>query len=300
MSKLSPVGCETAGIHEYIDISKIRVSPRSIRDQYDKNDNLVHSISNMGLLQPILVRMIQDNNLFEIVAGVRRYRACRVLGWRRIACNVVELDEKEAFEISLVENIQRESLLPLEEAIAFKTYVTEFGWGSVSELASKISKSASYVTKRIMLLDLPEDVIQSIRDQSISVSLAEELFSVKDSQDRSDLASLISDNQLTVKKVRILLKNRTVDNLVNHFKSESEQLRIHRTLDNTIVAIRLAMNRIGLLIENMEDNWVIHEILMQHRKVLHDQIDLIIKQKRKYVSNNLDSYVPMVNSPLAI
>jgi ParB family chromosome partitioning protein len=98
-------------------------------------DELASSIRQNGLLQPIIVRM-QDNS-FEIVAGNRRYNACKRLGWRKILCHVVELEDREAFEFALTENIQRRTLDPLEEAKAFKVYVQDFGWGGVSALAAK-------------------------------------------------------------------------------------------------------------------------------------------------------------------
>ena len=85
-----------------------------------------------------------------------------MMRWRKIPWHIVELDDKKAFEYSLVENIQRQTLSVIEEAEAFKVYVADFGWGSVSELARKIGKSPSYITKRINLLDLPTDVIDSV------------------------------------------------------------------------------------------------------------------------------------------
>ena len=109
------------------------------------------------------------------------------MGWRKITCHVVELDDKEAFEVSLTENVQRKTLNPLEEARAFKTYVSDFGWGGASDLAIRLGKSASYVTKRIRLLELPTDVLDSITDSVIGTSVAEELCSVKDKSKQSEL-----------------------------------------------------------------------------------------------------------------
>jgi ParB family transcriptional regulator, chromosome partitioning protein len=77
----------------------------------------------------------------------------------RIACHIIEVDDKEAFEISLIENIQRKRISPIDEAKAFKLYISDFGWDGVSDLASKIGKSVSYTSKRISLLDLPKDVL---------------------------------------------------------------------------------------------------------------------------------------------
>src|SRR5215207_4329120 len=104
---------------------------------------------------------------------------------------IVELSDKEAFEISLVENIQRRTLNPIEEAYAFKTYVSDFGWRGVSDLASKIGKSTSYVGRRLGLLRLPEEVLKKVLSSLLSVSVAEELIPLHKEKDQSKLADLI-------------------------------------------------------------------------------------------------------------
>ena len=106
-------------IYSYIDILNIIKSPFPLRDDLSEIDALASSIKQKGLLQPILVR---TKELYEIVAGNRRYQACKSLGWRRIACHIADLNDKDAFEISLIENVQRKTLTALEEAHAFKRY----------------------------------------------------------------------------------------------------------------------------------------------------------------------------------
>ncbi len=137
-----------------------------LRTDMHQIPELASSIRQKGLLQPIIVPIKDDH--FEIVAGNRRYEACKSLGWRKITCHIEELDDREAFEIALMENIQRSTLNPVDEAKAFQSYVSNFGWGGVTDLASKIGKSVSYVTKRIALLTLPPDVISSIREYAMS------------------------------------------------------------------------------------------------------------------------------------
>lgn len=140
MSKSRCISMVTPGFIEDIDTNLITES-RNVRNKELVDDELASSIKKIGLLQPILVRSIASN--FEIVAGNRRFRACKILGWKKIACHIIELDDRQTFEVSLVENIQRKMLSPLDEAIAFKAYVSDFGWGGVSDLASRIGKSAS-------------------------------------------------------------------------------------------------------------------------------------------------------------
>jgi len=156
------------GFVEDIDISEIHECHNILHTNEANLEELCSSIQQKGLLQAILVRTLDDH--YEIVAGNRRFRACKLLGWKKIACHVLELDDKNAFEISLVENIHRRTLSPIEEANAFKVYLSDFGWGGISDLAAKINKSKSYVTKRIKLLHLPSDVIHSIITRKIAVS----------------------------------------------------------------------------------------------------------------------------------
>ena len=107
-----------------------------------------------GLLEPIVVRPVENGS--EVVAGNRRLEACRRLKMHRIPCHIVELDDREAFEVSLVENVQHETMNPVDEARAFKRYVDDYGYGGVSELARKIDKSQEYVSNRLRLLKLPK------------------------------------------------------------------------------------------------------------------------------------------------
>ena len=119
---------ELVGSVEDIAISDMVPPANSLRTSMNGIEQLAESIKKIGLLQPIVVR-INSLGSFEVVAGNRRFKACKSLGWKKIPCHVVELDDKEAFEISLVENIHRKSLSPIEEAYAFKSYVKELGWG---------------------------------------------------------------------------------------------------------------------------------------------------------------------------
>jgi ParB family transcriptional regulator, chromosome partitioning protein len=270
----------TPGSIEDIDTSKIRQS-KNIRLKVFDTDELANSIKRKGLLQPILVRTM--DGYFEVVAGNRRYCACKAIGWKKIPCHIIELDDKEAFEISLIENIQRKTLSALDEATAFKAYVSDFGWGGVSDLSSKICKSQSYVTKRIKLLNLPSDVLQSIMTSRLDTSMAEELFSLKDGSKQSELANLIADRRLSLRMTRKLLKDQ--DNVSSDLLYRNDCIdhikMAERSFDKSITAIRIAMNRLSEIIDGVEHDWVIHEILMQHKNMLHTQIDLLLKEKKK-------------------
>ena len=286
-------------ILEDISICRIKEATNQLRTGFDSNTDLVLSIRQKGLLQPILIRTISDVH-FEVVAGNRRLHACRILGWKKIACHVVQLNDKEAFELSLIENIQRRSLNPIEEGQAFKKYVSQFGWGGVSDLAEKIGKSASYVTKRIKLLELPPDILDSVKDLTINASTAEELLSTGDKERQSELAKLIRMRHLSTKNVRAILKdidddlnidtNRDADYISFSGIACSDSRcsgtaydieKARKSIEKSIVILKIAMNRMATVIENTESDWIVHEILMQHKNTIHAEINTLIKQKMK-------------------
>lgn len=273
-----------------LNLSELRPPLNQIRE-IDNLNGLMRSILENGLLQPIIVRMINNRNHYEIVAGYRRYSACKKLGWKKIPCQIVDLTDIEAFEISIVENVQRKTLNPLDEAKAFKKYVYDNGWGSASELATKLGKSVPYITKRIMLLDLPSDVTRAINENLLVPSIAEELFSIKKEDEKSKLAKLIIEKHMTINSVRIMVKEMTTDDIDN---SEGTDIAINKVYNNirtrsferTIISLRIAMNRIATIINDAEDDWLLYEILMQHKRQLHEQIDILIKQRKKVVTQS--------------
>jgi ParB family chromosome partitioning protein len=277
---------ELAGSVEDITISDIVPPANSLRNCVSDIEQLAESIKKIGLLQPIVVR-INSLGSFEVVAGNRRFNACKKLGWRKISCHIVELDDKSAFEVSIIENIQRQTLNPVEEGLAFRKYVNKFGWGSVSELAQKLSKSPGYVCRRMKLVELPKDVIELISKSEISVSIAEELFSVKDKHKQSQLAVMIRNKQLSSRDTRGLIKDLTytdIDSLSHTYNDHYDcaQDRICKSFDKSIIALRIAIKKVGSIVETIEDDWIFYDILLHHKNMLNSQIDLLIKEKRKY------------------
>lgn len=292
MSKLPSNSLLMSGIIDDINISQIKEghNPRKQVVVPDVEE-LAASIQQKGLLQPILVRTIVEEaeGYFEIIAGNRRFHACKRLGWNKIPCHIIELDDKQAFEVSLIENLQRKTLGPLDEAIAFKAYVSDFGWGGVSELSLKIGKSISYIIKRIKLLNLPIDIQNSIINHTLDTSTAEELFVIKDKTRQSAVASLVANRRLSLKKTREILKDlkRKDDDYYMDFDSSYKSEYIdhikvaERSFDKTITTLKIAMNSLREIITNVEDDWILYEVLMQHKNMIHAQIDILIKEKRK-------------------
>jgi ParB family chromosome partitioning protein len=306
------------GLIEDVDVFRIKPSINVRCDIPSASlEELCNSIRHRGLLQPIIVRTLgkgdkqsldatdyhdediyASEDYYEIVAGNRRYQACKSLGWRKIICHIVELDDKQAFEVSLIENIQRKTLSAIEEAHAFKRYVEDFGWGGISDLALRIGKSVSYVDKRLRLLNFPPEVIEKISNSIISSSIAEELIPVHNKEEQSALAEIITERKLSLRKTRDLIRStQRVDESFYDLENQHEEgydgndmhnnrtmdieKRVQHSFDKSIIVIKIAMNKLTNVMQNIEDDWIIYEIMREHKNMLHAQIDLLIREKRK-------------------
>ena len=288
---------ELAGSVEDINTSEIVLPPYLLRSNLNGVEELAESIKNVGLLQPIIVRL-NDSHSIELVAGYRRLNACKKIGWRKITCHIVELDDKTAFEVSLIENVQRQTLNPIEEGLAFRNYVNKFGWGGVSDLAEKISKSPGYVSKRIRLVELPESVKDLLSKCEISISAAEELLPVSSRDEKTKIAIVIKNKKLPLRKVRELIKknNSIVDESdslsFGHYDDISySKDRILKSVDKSIITLRIAVKKMGSIMEGVEDDWILYGILLYQRNILISQIDQLIKQKRKYKKPYFDKHL---------
>jgi ParB family chromosome partitioning protein len=278
-------------IVEQIEVRMIRPSPFAIRDKFQKmtrgDDTLINSIREHGLLQPILIRPVGHG--FEIVAGHRRFKACRSLRWRFIPCKLREMSDKQAYEIQLTENIQRKSMDPIEEAEAFRRYVIDFGWGGVSELAKKLGKSEEYVSHRIQLLKLPDEIKQQIVTDRLKVSQAMELSNIP-SERQSQVTSQVINNNLTVRQIREIKstfkeEDNTFGDRPNQCNDEYMPLQVLRLTKKTSLTLRLTLARLDNLIEEVHTNiepeqrTEINNFLMGLRLKIHGMIDETIRFK---------------------
>jgi ParB family transcriptional regulator, chromosome partitioning protein len=270
------------GLIEDIDSSQIHLSNRPLRVDVGNLESLAESISRNGLLQPIIVRII--DSYFEIVAGNRRFLACKHLSIRKIPCHIKDLSDKEAYEFSLIENTQRRSMNPIEEGQAYIQYIEDYGWGGVSELATVIGKSQEYVSKRIKLLELPEKMQKEIIRRRIKTSMGEELAYIKEKNIQSRLAKMVFERHVTVKQLRHEIaasKELQIDNGVMDFQHSS--IRSIMAYDKAIIALKLAIRRMNDIIESLEEvDWLINSSLLQQRAILSSQIDSLLKEKKKY------------------
>lgn len=180
-----------------------REQPRKSFDE-DALLELADSIRQFGVLQPLLVR--KRNDYYEIIAGERRWRAAKLAGLKEIPVIVKEYNEQEVVEIALIENIQRENLNPIEEAMAFKKLLTEFELKQ-DEVAERVSKSRTAVTNSMRLLKLNEKVQQMIVDDMISTGHARALLAIDNEEQQYILANRIFDEKLSVRETEKLIKS---------------------------------------------------------------------------------------------
>lgn len=180
-----------------------RKQPRKNFDE-DSLQELSDSIRQVGLIQPILVQDRKDH--YEIIAGERRWRASKMAGLKEIPVIIRDYSEQEIMEISLIENIQREDLNPIEEAQAYKRLLTEFNLKQ-DEVAERVAKSRTAVTNSIRLLKLCDKVQQMVIDDMISTGHARALLAVEDPEEQYVLAQQIFDQKLSVREVEKLVKN---------------------------------------------------------------------------------------------
>lgn len=188
-----------------VNINQVEPNKEQPRKNFDEDAllELADSIRQFGILQPLLVQ--DRGNYYEIIAGERRWRAAKLAGMKEIPVIIKKLTEQEMVEISLIENIQREDLNPIEEAIAYKRLLTEFHLKQ-DEVAERVSKSRTSVTNSIRLLKLDERVQQMVVDDMISTGHARALLSIEEHEKQYSLAQQIFDAKLSVRETEKLVK----------------------------------------------------------------------------------------------
>ena len=185
------------------DVEPNRDQPRKHFEE-DALLELADSIKQFGVLQPLIVQKRKD--YYEIIAGERRWRAAKLAGVKEVPVIVKEYTDQEILEISLIENIQRENLNPIEEAMAFKKLINEFKLKQ-DEVAERVSKSRTAVTNSMRLLKLGEKVHQMIIDDMISTGHARALLAIDDEEQQYLLATKIFDEKLSVRETEKLVKD---------------------------------------------------------------------------------------------
>ena len=188
-----------------VKISSVEPNMDQPRKQFDEDAlmELSESIKQYGVLHPLLVSDKKD--YYEIIAGERRWRAAKLAGLKEVPVLVREYTEQEVVEISLIENIQRENLNPIEEAIAYKRLLKEFHLKQ-DEIAERVSKSRTAVTNSMRLLKLNSKVQQMVIDDMISTGHARALLALEDEEQQYTIANKIFDEKLSVRETEKLIK----------------------------------------------------------------------------------------------
>lgn len=188
-------------------ISEIEPNRSQPRKEFEEKalSELAESISQHGLLQPLLVRPVAEGG-YQIVAGERRFRACRMAGINEIPVTIKELSDTETMEIALIENLQREDLSPIEEALGYKSLMDEYDF-SQEQVAQSVGKSRPAVANALRLLKLPKEVMQYLESGKISAGHARALLSLDNEDNMNTLAKLIIDKDLSVRQTEKLCKD---------------------------------------------------------------------------------------------
>lgn len=190
----------------FLKINQVEPNRSQPRKDFDEDAllELADSIKQYGVLQPLLVQKKKD--YYEIIAGERRWRAAKLAGLKEVPVLIKEYTDQEIVEISLIENIQRENLNPIEEAMAFKRLLEEFKLKQ-DEVAERVSKSRTAVTNSMRLLKLGKKVQQMIIDDMISTGHARALLAIDDEEQQYSLANKIFDEKLSVRETEKLVKS---------------------------------------------------------------------------------------------
>lgn len=318
---------QNLGLQDIIPVEFLRL--RMERGEDEELANLIESIRKHGVLEPALVRRSRrpkavrrdTQERFELISGFRRYFACKKLGLNTIPCLLVDADDQAAFEISLVENLQRKNLDPIEEAEAFKLYVTNFGRGSVTRLARKIGKSEEYVSHRLLLLGLPKVLIDRISRRLLNSSHATELIWLKGQDKQIRLADLMQKHQLSFREVRNVVhavsdEGITVDRAVDRIlRTREETNKKHDVVvsgsavsvdpwpawqepsngaerDDTLkivghaaLVVRTALAGLDFLVQKAGDEPELRTVLMRERLAIHGVLDDLIRVKVGFKKN---------------
>ena len=208
-----------------LNITKIEPNREQPRKNFDEDslEELAESIKQFGLLQPIIVQDRKSH--YEIIAGERRWRAAKKAGLKEVPVIVKNLTEQEIVEISLIENIQRENLNPIEEALAYKKLINEFHLKQ-DELAERISKSRTSVTNAMRLLKLDQRVQQMVIDDLITTGHARALLGITDSEKQYITAQQIFDENLSVRETEKLIKKLQNDKVEQSVNKEEDSLAV--------------------------------------------------------------------------
>ena len=192
-------------VEQKVKITQIEPNKSQPRKQFDEDalQELADSIKQYGVLEPLIVT--KKGKFYEIIAGERRWRAARLAGVKEVPVVIREYTDREIMEISLIENIQREDLNPIEEALAYESLFNEYSL-TQEEVAEKVSKNRSTIANSLRLLKLCDEVRQMIIEDKLTTGHARALIPIEDAELQTEAANFIFDNKLSVRDTEIYIK----------------------------------------------------------------------------------------------
>lgn len=195
-------GAEGGDTHT-LRISEIEPNRKQPRQYFDEAaiTELADSIRQHGLIQPIVVRPMEEG--YQIVAGERRWRACRMLGMSEVPVVIKEFSDEETAQIALIENIQRQDLNPVEEAAAYRALMDEYGM-TQEALSKAVGKSRSAIANSVRLLNLPDEIVEMLKKGKLSAGQAKAIASADSEEDMLEIAKLAADGKITVRGIEKL------------------------------------------------------------------------------------------------
>lgn len=195
-------GAEGGDTHT-LRISEIEPNRKQPRQYFDEAAiaELADSIRQHGLIQPIVVRPMEEG--YQIVAGERRWRACRMLGMSEVPVVIKEFSDEETAQIALIENIQRQDLNPVEEAAAYRALMDEYGM-TQEALSKAVGKSRSAIANSVRLLNLPDEIVEMLKKGKLSAGQAKAIASANSEEDMLEIAKLAADGKITVRGIEKL------------------------------------------------------------------------------------------------
>lgn len=195
--------------YKLLPIYKVEPNPDQPRQEFDPEElqNLADSIAEHGVIQPLTVRET-SSGYYQIIAGERRWRAARMANLMEIPAVVVEADDRKAMELALIENLQRQDLNPVEEALGYQSLMNDFGM-TQEDTARRVGKSRPTVTNALRLLNLAPEVLEQVKSGGLSAGHARAVLSVKDPKKQVQAAQKIAALGLSVRQAELLCKNMT-------------------------------------------------------------------------------------------
>ncbi|MEM0097582.1 MAG: ParB/RepB/Spo0J family partition protein [Conexivisphaerales archaeon] len=270
------------GLNESVELNVSEIDAESfvIRSDFGNLEELADSINSLGLIEPLIVRERQyGERMYQLLAGHRRFRACKMLGMKKVKAIVVNVTEKDAYLIAISENVQRKSLNPLEEAMAYANYVHKKGWGGLSELAKNIGKSPTYIHMMIGMLDLPSEIQEMVAEGKLKPFVAAELTRVKDEEQMQEIVNKIRENRPSMRQLRSIIKEQRM--------LQTPKETYLRVVDEMVISTRSCLINYDMSVNKLEGKDEYYNRAISFRYRLHQLLDELINE-RASVRNELE------------